>query len=398
MTNHAITELTSRERMLRALKHEQPDHIPCSFMSFTALRKRCQEDLYELVKAERALGLDSFLFIPSTPRPLRPEHPELRGLPVRFHPAVSTREWRENLPKTLPILHKEYTTPGGKLQTSVRLSDVWPHGDHIPFMDDFQVPAAIKPLVTEPRDLEALQFMLAPPQPGDVAAFQREVEKAKAFVKELGVLLAGGWGVGSDMANWLCGVAALTMLAINQPAFVTDLLEMIHAWNMKRMQVVLSAPVDLYIYRAWYEGCDFVRPKFFRQTILPRLKEAVALAHNHGAMFGYICTSGTQPMLDMYLEAGIDVLIGIDPVQGTYTDMDLMKSKIGERICLWGGLSGAITVEQGTAEEVRAAVKLAVEKLGPRGFILSPIDNLTLDMPRTWENVDVLIDEWRRLR
>jgi uroporphyrinogen-III decarboxylase len=141
-----------------------------------------------------------------------------------------------------------------------------------------------------------------------------------------------------------------------------------------------------------------VRPKFFWQTILPRLKEAVALAHNHGAMFGYICTSGTQPMLDMYLEAGIDVLIGIDPVQGTYTDMDLMKSKIGERICLWGGLSGAITVEQGTAEEVRAAVKLAVEKLGPRGFILSPIDNLTLDMPRTWENVDVLIDEWRRLR
>ncbi len=393
-----MTELTSRERMLRALKHEQPDHIPCSFMSFTALRKRCQEDLYELVKAERALGLDSFLFIPSTPRPLRPEHPELRGLPVRFHPAVTTREWRENLPNALPIMHKEYTTPGGKLQTSVRLSDVWPHGDHIPFMDDFQVPAAIKPLVTEPRDLEALQFMLAPPQPGDVAAFQREVEKAKAFVKELGVLLAGGWGVDSDMANWLCGVAALTMLAINQPAFVTDLLEMIHAWDMKRMQVVLSAPVDLYIYRAWYEGCDFVRPKFFRQTILPRLKEAVALAHNRGAMFGYICTSGTQPMLDMYLEAGIDVLIGIDPVQGTYTDMDLMKSKIGERICLWGGLSGAITVEQGTAEEVRAAVKLAVEKLGPRGFILSPIDNLTLDTPRTWENVDVLIDEWRRLR
>jgi uroporphyrinogen-III decarboxylase len=393
-----MNELTSRERMLCSLKRQQPDHIPCSFMSFTALRKRYQEDLYELVKAERALGLDSFLFIPSTPRPLRPEHPELRGLPVRFHPAVTMREWRENIPDAFPILHKEYTTPGGQLQTSVRLSDDWPHGDHIPFIDDFQVPRAIKPMVTEPKDLEALQFMLMPPQPDDIAAFQREVEKAKAFVNEQGVLLAGGWGVGCDMADWFCGVEAFTMLAIDQPAFVTDLLEMIHAWNMKRMQVVLSAPVDLYIYRAWYEGCDFVRPKFFRQTILPRLKEAVALAHNHGAMFGYICTSGTVPMLDMYLEAGIDVLIGIDPVQGTYTKMDLMKSKIGARICLWGGVSGAITVEQGTAEEVRAAVRLAIEKLGPRGFILSPIDNLTLDAPRTWENVDVLIEEWQRLR
>jgi uroporphyrinogen-III decarboxylase len=130
---------------------------------------------------------------------------------------------------------------------------------------------------------------------------------------------------------------------------------------------------------------------------LPRLKVEVELAHKYGAKFGYICTSGTKPMLDLYLEAGVDVLIGIDPIQGTYTDMPLMRKKLGGRICLWGGVSAAVTVEQGTEEEIRAAVRYASKTLGPGGFILSPIDNITIDAPRTWQNVDIFIDEWRNL-
>ena len=101
-------------------------------------------------------------------------------------------------------------------------------------------------------------------------------------------------------------------------------------------------------------------------------------------------------MLDAYLEAGIDVLIGIDPVQGTHTDMPTLKQKLGNRVCLWGGVSGAVTVEQGTEQEVRAAVREAIATLGPRRFVLSPVDNITVDEPLTWQNVKVLIDEWHR--
>jgi hypothetical protein len=162
--------------------------------------------------------------------------------------------------------------------------------------------------------------------------------------------------------------------------------------------VVLSGPVDLFIQRAWYEGCDFLTPKFYREAILPRLKTEVALAHEHGALFGYICSSGISPLLDSYLEAGIDVLIGIDPVQGTYTSMELIKRAVGGRICLWGGVSGAVTVEMGTEEDVRAAVREAFRALGPHGFILSPVDNITVDAPQTWRNIEVLIDAWRGRR
>src|ERR1039458_10780194 len=94
-----MPDLTSRERLARTLRHQPTDYVPCCFMSFTALRRRCQENLYELVKAERAMGLDSFLFIPTLSRPQRSEHPELRGLPVRFDPAVGMRERRGEGPR-----------------------------------------------------------------------------------------------------------------------------------------------------------------------------------------------------------------------------------------------------------------------------------------------------------
>jgi hypothetical protein len=53
-------------------------------------------------------------------------------------------------------------------------------------------------------------------------------------------------------------------------------------------------------------------------------------------------------------------------------------------------------VEMGTEEEVRLAVGDAIEILGPTGFVLSPVDNITVDEPRTWKNIEFFIDEWRR--
>jgi hypothetical protein len=244
--------------------------------------------------------------------------------------------------------------------------------------------------------LDALQYFLMPPDEQDVAQFEAEAREAHAFVREHRVLLTGALGLGLDLAAHMCTIRELMVLAIERPAFVTDLLEMIHVWNEQRMALVLSAPVDLFIRCSFYEGVDFVTPRFYRDAILPRLKSEVALAHEHGAKFGLVCTSGAGPLLDSYLEAEIDVLIGVDPVMGTHTDMPVFKEKLGSRACLWGGVSSSVTVERGTEEEIRLAVRQATEALGPGGFVLSPVDSVVVDVPRTWRNVDIFIDEWRR--
>ncbi len=389
--------LDSRQRLLRAISHQDIDYLPCCFMSFSILRNKYQQDLFKAALAEQEMGLDPMLFIPTLSRWQRRDHPDLRGLPVRFHPEVKTRTWKEGDALT-GRLFKEYLTPAGKLSTNVRLSEDWPHGELIPFIDDYQIPRAGKPLITSENDLEPLQYLLIPPLEADIQAYAQEASIARSFADKNGVLLAGGWGIGMDMANWLCGMENLMVLMFDQPQLVSRILEIIHQWNLRRMEVILSAGIDLYIRRAWYEGCDFVIPKFFQQEILPRLKAEAALVHEYGAKFGYICSSGTKPMLDFYNEAGIDVLIGIDPIQGTHTDMGLMKEKIGERVCLWGGVSAAITVERGSEAEISSAVRQALETLGPRGMILSPVDNITVDEPGTWNNIKIFIDEWKSQR
>ena len=57
-----------------------------------------------------------------------------------------------------------------------------------------------------------------------------------------------------------------------------------------------------------------------------------------------------------------------------------------------------MTVEMGTEEDVRAAVREAIGALGPDSFILSPIDNVTIDAPQTWRNLEFFLDEWRKNR
>jgi len=364
-------------------------------MSFRIMRDRCR-DWYEVAEREREMGLDPMLFIPPTERHERPEHPELRGLPIRFRPEVVTHEWKEPPVDTpYPLLHKRYETPAGILSTVVRQTGDWPHGDRIPFMDDYQIARARRNLVTEMKDLEALRYLLIPPATEDIAAFRRQAEDARRFTRKHGMLAAGGWGVGADMVGWLCGLENMVYLAVDEPEFLEALFEMIGEWNRERMAVILESGVDLYIRRGWYESCQFWSPALFRRFILPHLKREADMAHQAGCKFGYIITMSTTPLLDMFMEAGIDVLIGVDPSPAAQNDLPLMKEKLRGKICLWGGIDAAHTIELGATEEVRGETEKAIQLLGPDGFILSPVDNLTVDTPQTWSNLSIMIRTWQ---
>jgi uroporphyrinogen decarboxylase len=159
--------------------------------------------------------------------------------------------------------------------------------------------------------------------------------------------------------------------------------------------VVLDAGIDLYIKRAWYENCDFWTPAAYREFLYPILRADADLAHRKGARFGYLITSNCMPLLEMFAEAGVDVLIGVDPAEW---DLDDVQRRLGGKVCLWGGVNGHVTVEQGTPDQVRAEVRQAMRVLAPGGgFILSPVDNVREDTPRARENALALIGEWRRL-
>jgi len=389
-----MRSLSSRERMLAAIECRELDHIPCSFMLFNAVRERSR-DYAHFVAQQVEMGLDAYVQVPPRPPRWRSEHRDLYGLPVTHDERVQVSEWVEP-GDTEPLLVKEYRTPAGTLRVEVRKTEDWPHGDHVPFVDDYMIPRSQRFLVNGPEDLEPLSYLLVPPKAEEREAFKRQAMELKALAGQYGLLTAGGWGVGADMLGWICGLQNLVFLPYDSPEFLRDLLQLVATWNRSRMEVVLQAGVDLYIKRAWYENLDYFTPGTWQEFIQPILRAETELAHEHGARFGYIITSNCQALLPAIAEAGVDVVIGVDP---HLWDLQAAKEATRGKMCLWGGVNGHLTVEQGTPEEVRAETRTAIEVLGQGGgFVLSPVDNVREDNPRVWKNVDALLDEWQRRR
>ena len=101
-----------------------------------------------------------------------------------------------------------------------------------------------------------------------------------------------------------------------------------------------------------------------------------------------------MPLIDLIIESGVDVLIGVDPRE---YDLEKLAVKAKGKLCLWGGVNGHLTVERGSPEDVEGEVSRAMRMLAPLGgFILSPVDNVREYTPEVGANVNQLIESWRR--
>jgi len=381
--------------MLAAINCQEPDRTPCSFMLYNALKSTCR-DYTEFIERQIAMELDAFVELPPRPPVVRNDHYNLHGLPVSYDPRVTIREWKEHIAgEEWPVLIKEYHTPAGTLRAEVRQTPDWRWGDHVPFLDDYIIPRSRKFSITQPEDLKALRYLLVPLTPEEIIAFKAESEPVLSLAHRHDLLVAGGWGVGADLVGWIYGLEQMLYAVYDRPELLGEMLEIIASWNLQRMKVLLEAGIDLYIKRAWYENLDFWTPASWRKFLYPIVKAEADLAHEREVRLGYIITSNCMSLLPLFAGAGIDVLIGVDPDQW---DMAAAKERLQGRVALWGGVSGHLTVERGSREDVRRAVREAMKVLSTGGgFILSPVDNVREDTPASRENVAALIDEWRQI-
>ena len=388
--------MTSRERLLAAMSHQSVDYVPCSFMIFSSLRSDSADDV-DFVRRELELGLDPVVELVTWGSEGARDHPDLPGPPIQFHPDTQVTDWVEETTGG-SIIHRRYDTPAGPLTAAVRWTEDWKAGPRVPLFSDWIIPRAHKFLVETDEDLDRLPYVLAPVRPESVDGLRAMAEPKQALARDRQLLVSGGMGVGLEAAAWLCGCESAALALYDRPEWLGRLVDLLHSWNVSRMEAMLGLGVDVFVRRGWYEGTDFFSPAHFQRFVLPSLRREVQLAHDAGATFAYINTSGTMPILDMLMEAGVDVLVGVDPVQGKGTDMTGMRRQTQGRMALWGGVNGFVTVERGTAEEVREAVGLAMETLGPAGFILSPVDTVVDRSDRTWGNVHALLAAWREGR
>jgi len=388
------SELSSKERLLRSLNFEEPDHVPLllRFFNRSYLMDKSQGWHNQFVKADQLikLGFDETVNL-SPPLPLNPE--------------VKVKKWKVSQAEgECPLLVKEYETPKGVLRQVARQTPDWPHGDDVPIFSDFIIPGARtkKYLIENTQDLESLSCLFTKPSGNEINNFMKYAQRVKGFAEERSLLTESDGPMLGDGAMWLCGVERVVLATIRNPEFLHRLLEIIHDWDMMRIRLILEiGGADIIIHRGWYESPVFWSPKAYETFLAPLIREQVELVHRAGVKFGYIMTRKQTPLFKILKELEIDVLFGPDPVEGE-VDILRMKKEIGDQICLWGGVNSFVTLEFGTKETVRDSVANAIRKLAPgSGFIFSVVDCITGEGAGTREtplsSIISLINAWREL-
>lgn len=113
-----------------------------------------------------------------------------------------------------------------------------------------------------------------------------------------------------------------------------------------------------------------INPKYFDRYVLPRFQEVSEAIHEWGGKYMLHTDGDITSLLDFIVESGFDGLQCLEP---PLVDLNMVKKKIGHKLCLSGNIDTRHILVKGSKEEVFEAVKLAIKALGPNGgAMISP--------------------------
>ena len=371
--------MTSRERTLAAIDHQEPDRIPIFFRSVAPFNARFPGHGYEdRIDFLLGLGVDAKVTLSIAPK---------------VHSGVSVRDWfDDDSDPGYRLACREWNTPDGILRSVMRCTPDCDFAGGIPLISDHNVSRGVEFPVKGRDDLPKLRWLLQEPDAESISTFREAARIRKGLASERGILVEGFGGAGGDLGLYVCG-SDLFCLAQDDPEFGQELMEMSYQVDLKCMEIVLDEGVDTIDARGCYETAPLWSPRLFDVLFTPRLARKAALAHQAGARLSYFSSGDFVPHLDSFLGAEIDIINCIRPFPGV-NDVRLLKQRVGDRICLWGGINPEEDIERASADHIRNAVidvVLAAAEGG--GFVLSTGGSLY--DPERYDNVMAFIDAAR---
>jgi len=121
-------------------------------------------------------------------------------------------------------------------------------------------------------------------------------------------------------------------------------------------------------------------PGMWRKWYKPLWKEVFDICKKHGAKIWMHSCGYCRPILDDFLEIGVDILNPIPPYVKDSDPLE-MKQTYGKILVLDGGVDQMNVLVGGTPQMVDQEVKLRIEQCAPDGgFILSPSQGFTNDI------------------
>ncbi len=135
-----------------------------------------------------------------------------------------------------------------------------------------------------------------------------------------------------------------------------------------------------------------ISPKMYREMLKPIHADFIRFIKERTQAKVLFHTDGdVEPLIEDFIEIGVDILNPIQTSAGKMADLVSLKSKYGDRIVFCGAIDTHRILPFGTPDEVRQEVKRVIETLAPGGgFMLGPVHTVMDDVPA--ENVLAMVD------
>lgn len=129
--------------------------------------------------------------------------------------------------------------------------------------------------------------------------------------------------------------------------------------------------------------------RYFRQGF----REYIALAHRYGLKVMHHTCGSVVHLIPEFIDAGLDILQSLQP-KAYGMDLKKLKREYGKYLSFHGGIDIQDIVPNGTPEQIRDHVQAQMEAGKPGGgFIISTAHNIQPDTPT--ENILALFDAYR---
>ncbi|MGD0655778.1 MAG: uroporphyrinogen decarboxylase family protein [Thermoguttaceae bacterium] len=381
-TSNRRETLTSRQRMMKALNHEEPDRIPIDLGgNQTGIHKIAYQALL------KKLGMDEEIVIMDAVQQLaRPCEAVLK----RFH--VDTRYIAAKSPDSFKgeIVQNRRD---GRLWHDLtdEFGVVWSMPDDHPYyMDISHNPLAGATI----KDVAEYPF----PKGDDPSRFEGLRQRTMLLKNETPFAVVSGIsGVVYEICWYMRGLERWFMDMLSQPEFCEALLDQTLKFWMDWFQGFLDEAGDLVDVimigddLAGQTGPLF-RPDFYRRVVKPRQKQLVQYIRSRtNAKIWYHTCGACMNYLPDLLDNGIDI---INPVQISAKNMSPLelKSKFGKQLVFWGGAIDAQHVlPRASPETVREHVRGNLDIWKPGGgYVFNNVHNIQADVPG--ENIVALYD------
>ncbi len=344
--------MTPRQRVLTALDHKTPDRIPLDFWAVPEI----WDKLYKHFDTS-----DPEVILQKLHCDVRSYSPDYIGPPLRKLPDGTYYDkigCHRRLVDNGYCKYEEYASyPLADIEDVSELDDYewWPNPDHY--------------------DYEGLSQKI-----GDA--------HDTYYVKlETGGIFEFAWA--------LRGMEQFMVDMIVDPEIASGIMERITDFYCEYIRRCMEAAGDKYDLVYTYDdiasqsGLLFSK-ELWRKLVRPchvRLNEMI---HRYGKKDMYHSCGAVYPIIGELAEVPIDILNPLQPLAADM-DFDKIKKTFGKTLCFHGGIDIQNLLPRGTTEEVRAAVRNAVDKLGPDGYILTSAHYIQADTPV--ENILAMYDE-----